>query len=101
MKTALFDSGVLKLDVATIKRAPMKPSRHGMIDYSDFPFKITINEDSDYGRQKVAMVHELVHAGDRLHKWNLDEVRVHDIARFILSEIIPNITRYDQLFKEK
>ena len=65
----------------------MIPGRHGMINYSTWPFTIDINKHDFNGRSYVSVIHELWHGGTRLHKWDLPEKRIHPLAIFTASKL--------------
>jgi hypothetical protein len=75
----------------------MFPTQHGMIRYDKFPFEILINKNDPYGRRQLSFVHELVHAGNRIYKWNLSERDVHEVAIYTLGEVLPALQKYRQI----
>lgn len=79
----------------------MIPGRHGMINYSTWPFTIDINKHDLKGRSYVSVIHEMWHAGTRLHKWDLPERRIHPLAIFTASKLrgINDLNKLEKLLK--
>lgn len=70
-----------------VENLPQKT--HGYIDYREFPYKVRINWNDWFGRQRLTVAHELLHGGNRIHKWNLIEHQIHEAALFTLSIFEP------------
>jgi hypothetical protein len=69
----------------------MEQGKYGQIDYRTNPYRITINtRNVPAARQSKALTHEILHAGNRDHKWGLAENGIHDLTLFIHSKIFNN-----------
>lgn len=82
-------------DVADVFELPMRKGLYGVTKMDTYPFKIMINSRVLKPRQLISLVHEMLHVFMKLHK--MDEFphsKLHDLAIFINSEILPVIERF-------
>ena len=82
-------------------KAPKKGGKiHGYVNLSKTPYKIVINKNQPKGRAKLAMVHEQVHIAAKEMKIRLTERQTHQMARYILRDLIPSLETFEEKWKE-
>jgi hypothetical protein len=81
--------------IADVFEAPMRKGLFGVTRMDTFPFKIMINGRVVEPRQLISLVHEMLHVWAKLHKVEeLPHDKLHDLAVFIYSEIVPVVEKY-------
>jgi hypothetical protein len=93
------DAGVVRVvtdsRVADVFEAPMRKGLYGVTRMDTFPFKIVINSRMVKPRQQVSLIHEMLHVWAKLHKMeDLPHDKLHDLAVFIRTEIVPVLEKY-------
>jgi hypothetical protein len=86
--------------VADIFELPMREGLYGVTRMDTFPFKIMINSRQMRPRQLISLTHEMLHVWAKLHKMeDLPHDKLHDLAVFIFSEIVPVLNRFQERTK--
>jgi len=77
--------------------APLPPGEFGRTYLTDRPFRIEITPDATRERQRLTLIHELLHVYDETHKLKISHEELHGLSYYILSEVIPGITTFNNL----
>ena len=73
---------------------------HGYVNLSSTPYEIVINANQPKGRAKLAMTHEQIHIAANEMKIKLSERQTHQLARFVLRDLIPSLETFEEKWKE-
>jgi len=73
----------------------LPPGVFGETQLDTRPFVITLNPNVVKSRAEVSLAHELVHVLSELYKLDLTHEQIHDVAPFIVSEIVPTINAFN------
>jgi hypothetical protein len=86
--------------VADVFEAPMRRGLYGVTKMNTYPFEVLINNRVMKPRQLISLTHEMLHIWAKLHKVEeLPHDKLHDLAVFIFSEIVPVVNRYKERTK--
>jgi hypothetical protein len=81
--------------IADVFEAPMRKGLFGVTRMDTYPFKIMINSKVVEPRKLISLVHEMLHVWAKLHKVEeLPHDKLHDLAVFIYSEIVPVVDKF-------
>ena len=75
--------------IVDLRPVRMDQRIHGLIDLNSFPFKIAVNAGSLPARQRVTLVHEILHAIDHMYKLKLPHASLHVLSVQFMAEILP------------
>jgi len=76
---------------------PLPEGEYGRTYLDTRPFVVEVASDVNPERQRLAMVHELLHVYDETHKLGISHEELHGLAYYILSEVIPGVTQLDNI----
>jgi len=76
---------------------PLPAGEYGRTYLDTRPFVVEVASDVNPERQRLAMVHELLHVYDETHKLGISHEELHGLAYYILSEVIPGVTELDNI----
>jgi len=70
---------------------------YGRTYLDERPFRIEISARATAERQRLALVHELLHVYDEVHKLGITHDQLHGLSYYILSEVMPGVAKLDEI----
>lgn len=70
---------------------------YGRTYLDERPFRVEISARATIERQRLALVHELLHVYDEVHKLGITHDQLHGLSYYILSEVMPGIAKLEDV----
>jgi len=80
-----------------VSMGTLPDGEYGRTYLDERPFKVVIAGNATDERQRLALVHELLHVYGEVHKLNITHEQLHSLSYFILSEVIPGLAALNNI----